>query len=80
MQLLARFETKGYDAWKTDFDAHTEDRGQSGLTLLQLWRSIDAPNRAVALFEVHDRAAAQSWLDRQAALHGGVTADFVKTA
>lgn len=80
MQLIARFSPPSYDAWKSDFDAHAEDRDQSGLTLLQLWRSADSPAGAVALFEVHDRKAAQGWLDRQAALHGAVEAEFVRTA
>lgn len=80
MHLLARFSPPTYAPWRADFDAHTEDRDQSGLSLLQLWRSADHPDHAVALFEVHDRAAAEAWLDRQQALHGGIDADFVKTA
>ena len=80
MNLLARFSPPSYTAWKADFDAHGEDRDKSGLTLLQLWRSADSPNHALALFEVHDRAAAQGWIDRQQALHGGLDAEFVKTA
>ncbi|MBS0564933.1 MAG: hypothetical protein JSR87_10795 [Proteobacteria bacterium] len=80
MHLIVRFPPAPYPAWKADFDAHAEDRDQSGLGLLQLWRSADAPDRALALFEVHDRAAAQGWLDRQQALHGAIDADFVRPA
>lgn len=80
MHLIARFSPPAYAPWKASFDAHAEDRDQSGLTLLQLWRGADDQNHAVALFEVHDRAAAEAWLDRQRALQGGIDADFVKTA
>ncbi len=80
MQLLATFPTPDYPAWKADFDAHAEDRANSGLTLMQLWRDADDPTRAVALFDVHNRAAAHDWLKTQAALGHGVTGQFVKTA
>jgi len=80
MHLIVRFSPASYDAWKSDFDAHAEDRDQSGLTLLQLWRGADSANRAVALFEVHDRKAAQGWIDRQQALQGGLEAEFMRTA
>ncbi len=81
MHLLATLTTApDYDSWKAVFDAHGEDRDQSGLTLLQLWRDLDAPAIAVALFEVHDRAAAEGWVSRQTALHGPVEARFVRTA
>jgi hypothetical protein len=80
MQLFVRFETKGYEGWKADFDAHGEDRDQSGLMLLQLWRDADDTTLAYGLFEAHDRKAAQGWIDRQAALKGGVSAQFMRTA
>jgi hypothetical protein len=79
MHLLATITTSGYDAWKTGFDAHAEDRGQSGLNLLQLWHDADAPARVVALFEVADRPRAEAWVKRQSALHGPVSAQFLRT-
>jgi hypothetical protein len=80
MHLLATFTPPDYTAWKADFDAHWEARDQAGLTLLQLWRGADDTSRVVALFEVADRPRAQAWLDRQSALHGGIAAQFVRTA
>lgn len=80
MQLIARFAPPAYDAWKADFDASGEGRDQSGLALLQLWRGADSPNCAIALVEVHDRAAAQVWIHRQQALHSATDAEFVRTA
>ncbi|PZQ96729.1 MAG: hypothetical protein DI533_14165 [Cereibacter sphaeroides] len=80
MQLLVQIATGGYDAWKADFDAHSEDLGQAGLTLMQLWRDADDSTKAVALFEAHDRGRAQTWISNQSSLHGGITAQFLRTA
>ena len=80
MNLLATFSPPDYAAWKTDFDAHTEARAAAGLSLMQLWRDADDPARAVALFEVRDRARAEAWLKQQSALGHPVTTQFVKTA
>jgi hypothetical protein len=79
MHLLATLATPGYDAWKTAFDARAADR--TGLTLLQLWRHVDAPDTVTALFEVHDRKGAAAWADRERRLSGAtVTLQYVKTA
>ena len=80
MNLLATFPTPDYPTWKSDFDAHTETRAAAGLTLMQLWRDADDATHAVALFDVHNRAAAQDWLKAQATLGHAITARFVKTA
>ncbi len=79
MHLLTTLTTSGYDAWKAAFDAHAEDRGQSGLTLLQLWRGADAPDTVTALFEVADRKRAEDWVKRQSALGPAVAARFLRT-
>ncbi len=47
---------------------------------MQLWRDADDAAQAVALFDVHNRAAANDWLKTQAGLGHGVTGRFVKTA
>lgn len=80
MHLLATLTTPSYDTWKTAFDAHAEDRDQSGLNLLQLWRGVDDPNTVTALFEVADRKRAEAWLHRQSALGSTVTGQFLRVA
>lgn len=80
MQLIATFSTSGFDAWKADYDAHSEARDNAGLTMLQMWRDADDANRAVVLYEVSDRARAAQWVKEQTALKGGVTAQFLRTA
>lgn len=78
MQLLCRFDTKDYAAWKAGFDADTENRSLVGLTLMQLWRDADTPAAAVALFDVNDRDKAQGWIERETGFGSAMTADFLK--
>ena len=80
MQLIVTFDTTGFDAWKADYDAHSETRNNAGLTMMQMWRDADDSNRAVVLFEVSDRKRAEDWLRQQKALKGGASAQFLKTA
>ena len=80
MHLIVTFATNGFDAWKADYEAHTETREAAGLTMLQMWRDADDTDHAVVLFEVSDRKRAEAWLHEQAALKGGVSGLFVKTA
>ena len=80
MHLIVQFSTGGFDAWKADYDAHAETREAAGLTMLQMWRDADDADRAMVLFEVSDRKRSEAWLHEQAALKGGVSGQFVKTA
>lgn len=80
MQLLVRYETAGFDAWKAAFDGDAEDRMNAGLTLLQMWREADAPNTAICLFEANQREKADAWLSRETALGAPASATFLRTA
>ncbi|MEI4472490.1 hypothetical protein [Frigidibacter sp. MR17.24] len=80
MQLLVQVETSDPEGWKAGFDRDAENRGQAGLTLLQLWHGADSRGTIVALFEVHDRDRAQGWLDKAAGLGRPMTATFLRTA
>ena len=79
MNLLTHHTPADYDAWKADFDAHSETRMQAGLTLMQLWRDADGTG-VTALFEVNDRKKAQAWVDAENQTDGPVTARFMRTA
>lgn len=79
MQLLVRFDTDGYGAWKSAFDAETEDRMTAGLTLLQLWRDADSAKTAWALFRTNDRNKAEAWLDKETGLGAKITHHFLST-
>ncbi|PWJ22069.1 DUF3303 family protein [Jannaschia seohaensis] len=79
MHLLLHLTPPDYEAWKADFDANAETRMQAGLTLMQLWREAGGPE-VTALFEVNDRARAQTWIDRESATGPTIEARFLKTA
>ena len=83
-QMIAHYSVTDYAQFKTAFDADAEDRGNNGLSLLQLWRESDSS--AWALFTVHDAAAARDWLQGAAGVfnsQAGVTGTefhYVETA
>ena len=81
MQLLTRLETSSYDAWRRAFDGDAEGRRTAGLSLLQIWREAGAPDTALCLFEVRDRARAEAYLKERDQLgHGLGHATFLRTA
>lgn len=59
-QMIARYKIADYARFRTQFDADAEDRGNNGLSLLQLWREGDGS--AWALYQVGDAARAQDYL------------------
>lgn len=83
-QMIAHYAVTEYASFRTAFDADAEDRGNNGLSLLQLWRE-DATS-AWALYTVSDAKAARAWLEGAAGVfntQAGVTAadfHFVETA
>ena len=70
MQMICHYTVTGYDAWKQAFDADDESRRDAGLSVLQIWRHADSDTHAFVLMEVNDRARAEAWLHRSAALSG----------
>lgn len=79
MNLLVHLRPAEYDPWKAEFDAAYEERMQSGLTLMQLWRGVDGGG-VTALFDLNDRADAQAWLDRERARGAQMDARFLVNA
>lgn len=84
MQMIAHYSVNDYASFRAAFDTDAEDRGNNGLSLLQLWRESD--RSAWALFSVSDAKAARAYLDGAAAVfnsQAGVNATsyhFVETA
>ncbi|MDO5621512.1 MAG: hypothetical protein Q4G24_08595 [Paracoccus sp. (in: a-proteobacteria)] len=84
MQLLMNYQIADYAGFKAAFDADAEDRGNAGLSLLQLWREND--RSAWALFSVSDAKRANDYLNGPAGVfnaQAGVrsaTLHFVETA
>lgn len=83
-QMIAHYQVADYAQFKNAFDADAEDRGNNGLSLLQLWRE-DGGN-AWALYAVADAKAARDYLDGAAGVFNsqagvrGTAFHFVETA
>lgn len=83
-QMIARYTATDYATFKTAFDADAEDRGNNGLSLLQLWREDNG--HAWALYQVSDAGAARGYLDGAAGVFNaqagvtGVEYHIVETA
>lgn len=84
MQMIAHYSFENYAAFKKAFDADAEDRGNNGLSLLQLWR--ENAGSAWALYNVGNPDAARDYLSGAAGVfnsQAGVTETsfhFVETA
>lgn len=59
-QMIAHYAFSDYAKFKTAFDDHAEDRGNNGLSLLQLWR--ESATSAWALYQVNDAKVAKEYL------------------
>lgn len=59
-QILVHYRIADYARFKAAFDADAEDRGNSGLTLLQLWR--EGGDGVWALFSSGHAARAREYL------------------
>ncbi len=62
MVLLVRNRVQDADRWKRVFDAQTAAGAAAGLTVLQVWRSVDAPDQVFFLLEVEDRERAEAYM------------------
>ena len=73
-QMLAHYTLADYARFKAAFDNDAEDRGNNGLSLLQLWR--EGATSAWALYSVSDAKAARGYLEGAAGVfnsQAGVT-------
>lgn len=83
-QMIARYQTADYARFRTAFDADAEDRGNNGLSLLQLWRAENGD--AWALYQIGDALKARAYLESGAGAfnsQAGVSATefhFLETA
>lgn len=74
-QMIAHYTVNDFAAFKTAFDNDAEDRGNNGMSLLQLWRQDNG--NAWALFNISDAKAAKAYLEGAAGVfnsQAGVTA------
>lgn len=59
-QILVHYRIGDYTQFKAAFDGDAEDRGNAGLTLLQLWR--EGAGSVWALFSTGNAAASRDYL------------------
>ncbi|AGT09654.1 hypothetical protein [Paracoccus aminophilus] len=59
-QMISHYSFADYAKFKAAYDDHAEDRGNNGLSLLQLWR--ESGTSAWALYQVNDAKAAKDYL------------------
>lgn len=62
MVLLVRNRVKDAERWKRVFDAQTASGAAAGLRVVQMWRSVDAPDQVFFLLEVEDRERAEAYM------------------
>ena len=74
MVLLVRNRVKDADRWKRVFDAQAAAGTAAGLTVLHVWRSVDAPDQVYFLLDVEDRERAEAYMASPEAAAVGVEA------
>lgn len=62
MLLLVRNRVEDVDRWKRVFDSQSAAGAAAGLTVVQVWRSVDAADEVFFLLEVEDRAGAEAFM------------------
>ncbi len=77
MVLLVRNRVEDFDRWRRVFDAQAEASPSSGLSLAQMWRSVDDPNEFFFLLEVEDRGRAEAFMHAPQSAAVGVEAGVI---
>lgn len=62
MVLLVRNQVQDVDRWKQVFDRQAGPAAEAGLTLRDVWRSVDDGDQVWFLFDVEDRARAEAYM------------------
>ena len=62
IHMLCRNRVRDFAKWKRVFDSHAQAHRGAGLTLTQLWRSVDNPRNVFFLFEVSDIDRARKFI------------------
>ena len=77
MVLLVRNRVKDADRWKRVFDAQAAAGAAAGLTVLHVWRSVDAPDQVFFLLDVEDREKAEAYMASPESAAVGVEAGAI---
>ena len=70
-RMIVRNRVRDFDVWKSVFDENLGAALEAGLTLENLWRSIDVPNDVFFIFTVNDLAKAHAFLSAPSSAEAG---------
>lgn len=77
MVLLVRNRVRDVERWKRVFDAQGAAGTAAGLTVLHVWRSLDAADEVFFLLDVEDRARAEAFMASPESAAVGVEAGVI---
>jgi hypothetical protein len=60
--MLCRNRVADYQTWRRKFDSQKEASLEAGLTLVNLWQSLDDPNNVFFLFKVDNLEKAKAFI------------------
>jgi hypothetical protein len=60
--LTVHFKVKDFNAWRTSYNGHENDRVSAGITNGRVFRGVDDSNDVLILQDVTDVAKARTWL------------------
>ncbi|MFC1502445.1 hypothetical protein ACFL6A_03435 [bacterium] len=69
--MLCRNRVGNYPKWKAVFDSHLQAQQDSGLQLINMWRSIEEPNNVFFLFEITNMDKAREFVSNPEAAKAG---------
>lgn len=77
MELLVRNKVRNFDNWKRVAEADSERGRAAGLTLRDIWRSVDDPDEVFFIFDVEDRERAETFMHTPESAAAGVEAGVI---
>ncbi|WP_276135051.1 hypothetical protein [Polluticoccus soli] len=60
--IINTHEVKDFNAWKIGFEAGAEVRARAGVTLKNLFRDTDNPNKVTVVCEMGDTESAKAFI------------------
>jgi hypothetical protein len=75
--MLCRNRVSDFSQWKSVFDSHAQAHRNAGLHLKNTWRAVEEPNNVYFVFEVTDRAKAQTFISNPAAAEAANTSGVI---
>lgn len=75
--MMCRTRVSDYSVWKALFDSHAQVHRDAGLTLVNMWQSIEEPNNVFFMFEVASIERAERFIKSPESAKAGETAGVI---